>query len=259
MQALGTGVDPLLQCNKLRTDDSIVLTNMKSVSSGLLAEFAIFGLLYFFKRLSVFQERFNQKNPVNERLVFSVENLNVLVVGIGSIGQEIAKRFKYGLNMKITGVKRDLTKTEHLKGLVEDVISLDSISDHIHKFDVVVNAMPAVSGGPVFTDEVFSKMKKKTVFINVGRGTILDEQALIKYLLNDHLFGAALDVIQNEPIQKDSHFYDERLKHKLFYSFHKMDGSEDYDRKLESLIEENVLNYLQGRELVRKIDKKLGY
>ena len=100
--------------------------------------------------------------------------MKVLVVGIGSIGQEIAKRFKYGLNMKITGVKRDINNIEHLKDLVEDVITLSSIGEHIHKYDVIVNAMPAVPGGPVFTDEMFSKMKKKTVFINVGRGSVLD-------------------------------------------------------------------------------------
>lgn len=259
VQALGTGVDPLLVCEKLKCDPSITLTNMKSVSSVLLAEFAVFGLLYFYKRLPLFQAHFQKKTPVSGRIVDSVENRRVLITGIGSIGQEIARKFKFGLNMKVTGVKRDVTNISHLSGLVEEVIKLEQVPDRVSEFDVIVNAMPSVPNGPVFDESVISKMKKGAVFINVGRGNIVDEHALVKYLLNGHLLGAALDVIDNEPIREDSVFYDERLSDKLFYSFHKMDGSVDYDRKLEELLEENVRNYVEDRELLRVIDKKLGY
>jgi lactate dehydrogenase-like 2-hydroxyacid dehydrogenase len=259
VQALGTGVTPLLQCQKLKTDDSIVLTNMRSASSVLLAEFCVFGLLFFYKQFSVFQQRFLDQNPISERLVLSVENLNVLVLGVGSIGQEIAKKFKYGFGMNISGVERDATKIANSKDLLDEVLSLEDVAAHVHKYDVIVNALPSIPGGPLFTEEMISKMKKGSVFINVGRGNIIDEKALIKYLLNDHLMGAALDVICDEPITPDSHFYDERLKNKLIYSFHKMHRSVDYERKLEELLEENVINYLSDKPLLRIVDKKLGY
>lgn len=232
---------------------------MKSISKILLSEFAVFGLLYFYKQIPLFQQRFVAKNPLLDRVVVALDNMKVLVVGIGGIGEEIAVKFHSAFNMKVTGVKRDLNNVDHLKSFTEEVIDLASIGHRIHEFDVVVSALPFIADGPIFTEEVFSKMKKGSVFINVGRGAAVDESALIKHLLNDHLLGAALDVIQNEPIQPSSPFYDERIQHKLFYSFHNMDNSEDFKYRLEMFLEENIRNYLEDRQLVRQVNKHLGY
>lgn len=259
IQNLGTGVEHILKCEQVRTDDSIVLTNMKSISQILLSEFAVFGLLYFYKQIPLFQSRFLAKHPLKDQVVRALESSKVMVVGIGGIGEGIAKKFKFGFNMEVTGVKRDLKNVEHLRAFTDEVIDLASIPLRVHEFDVVVCALPFIAGGPIFTEDVIAKMKKGSVFINVGRGSVVDESALIKYLLNDHLLGAAMDVIQDEPIKPESHFYDERLKDKLFYSFHNMDNSKEFYNRLEHFIEENIQNYLEGRDLVRQVNKEFGY
>lgn len=259
VMAIGTGVENLVKCPTLRNSDHITLTNMRSVSSVLLAEFAMMAILYFYKRIPIFQEVFRKKQVMQERVVRSVSDMKVLVVGIGSIGRECALKCKYGLNMKVWGVKRDISNAKHLEGLVEGVIALEKLRESIGEFDVVIAALPFIQDKKIFTDDVFASMKEGAVFINVGRGVYVDEDALIKHLVNGHLLGAGLDVINNEPIPHDSPFYDTRLKDRLFYSFHHMDTSVDLDRRTRVLTRENIENYLNDRPLQRVVNKKFGY
>ena len=258
IMAIGTGVENLLKCPSLKNNDQITLTNLKSVSGVLLAEFALLAILYFFKKIPLFQDSFQNKIVFSQRVASSPERKKVLIVGIGSIGREVALKCKMALNMEVWGVKRNLSNSEHLKDLVEGLFSLDQLDNKISEFDVVVAVLPFLTS-KIFTKNTFSKMKKGAVFINLGRGSYVDESALIEALLQNHLLGAGLDVLDNEPIQESNLVYDHRLKHKLLYTYHVMDGSINIDEKTRVLVKENILNFLNGKDLVRKVNKKFGY
>ena len=243
----------------LRSNPQITLTNMKSVSSPVLAEFTLMAILYFYKRVKIFQDHFANRQIYNTKTVESVLNKKLLLVGTGSIGQEIGLKCKYGLGMRISGVKRDISETEHLAHLVEEVHSMDSLPQIVSDFDVVVASLPHIPETIVFTEEVFRNMKPGSVFINVGRGSYVDEEALIRSLLDDHLLGAGLDVIDKEPIRPENHFYDERLRNKVLYTFHMMDNSKDLDEPTIRMVRENLENYINGKPLVRQINKDYMY
>ena len=103
-------------------------------------------------------------------------------------------------------------------------------------------------------------MKKNTVFVNVGRGDVVDEIALCKALREDWILGAALDVFEKEPIDKNHEFYnDEKVKEKVFISCHSMDRGTQYSEIICDLLEENLIKYKQGKSLNGIIDKELGY
>ena len=259
VMAIGTGVHSLLTSPAIKNNPSIIVTNLRSIASELLAEFTTMAILYFFKGMKAFQDSFDQGRLCNQNSVQKISGKKVLLVGTGSIGQEIGRKCKHGFDMRISGIKRDLTNTEHLKGLVDNVYSLDSLDEVVSDFDVVVASLPYLSEDVIFSENTFKRMKKGSVFVNVGRGSYVDETALIKYLLNDHLLGAGLDVIKNEPIQPENDFFDPKLKNKVLYTYHQVGRSKDLFEPLVQMIKENAENYLNGKELVRKVNKKLMY
>jgi phosphoglycerate dehydrogenase-like enzyme len=258
VQALGTGIENLLECSTLKSND-VLLTNIKSCSDIFLAEFALGGIVYFEKSFPYFLDCLSEKKLVTDYQSKLLSKRKILIVGAGSIGTTVAKRAKYGLDLFTVGVKRNVSDISHIKNDYDEIISMTDMMDRLHEFDFIVNSLPHIEGEPIFNELFWSKTKQNCVFISVGRGTVVDETSLYKHIKSGHVKGAALDVLQNEPITLQNHIYDPELKGKVIYTFHKMHESEDYDSILANLIKENVDLYLQGKPLKRVVDKKMGY
>ena len=258
IQVLGTGVEKLIPQNIEKRDD-IIMTNAKSSSAKLLGEFVLLGALYFQKYVHRYHENYKRKEWIVYPEHGCYDRKKALMVGTGSIGQDSARKCKYGLDMEVWGVKRDLKNTAHLDEVMEGVFALEDLESRIGEFDLVVNSLPHIENCVTFTESVIKNMKKGAVFVNVGRGSAVDEEALIKYLLNDHLLGAALDVVANEPATSDRAIYDERLQHKILLTCHCMDNSPYYKVLLGDIVEENLGNYVNDRPLQRVVNKLLKY
>ena len=103
-------------------------------------------------------------------------------------------------------------------------------------------------------------MKKSAVFISIGRGSNVDEDALIFALKENMIAGAALDVFKTEPLPKTSPFYtDEELKEKIFITCHKANASEAVEEESVRFAKANLDAYLVGQPLDGLVDKSLGY
>ena len=133
---------------------------------------------------------------------------HMVVVGYGDIGSACAKMAKNGFNMKVTGVKRNPEAVSDLqRSYCDAIVGNDKYAEVIADADYVVGVLPKVPGvtDDFFSmDSTFSKMKKAGVFMNIGRGTTVNEQDLAKAINDGTIAGAVLDVFKVEPLPQDN-------------------------------------------------------
>ena len=177
----------------------IAIHNARGVYSIPMAEFAISGVLQLYKQSRFFYK--NQKKSVWEkhRGVLELFGKTVCIVGCGNVGTECAKRFQaFGCN--VIGV--DLYPRED--NAYEKIYSLANLDEVLLQSDVVVLTLPLTEETQYMMNEQrFAKMKNGSVLVNIARGAVVDEQALLK-ALDEKLLGAVLDVFEEEPLSADN-------------------------------------------------------
>src|SRR4029079_9159329 len=166
-----------------------------------LAEFAALGILNGFKRSAeLVQDQAAKVWPELRTPTRLVSGSTLVVTGLGEIGLETA-RIARALGMKVSGTKRSV---EPLEG-IEEVADNSGLAGLLASADAVVNTLP---GTPytekLFNRGVFAAMKPGTVFVKVGRGTVVDEDALLEALETGRGPCACLDVFAVEPLPQDS-------------------------------------------------------
>lgn len=177
------------------------ITTSAGVHALPLAEFAALGVLNGLKRTPELARDQTAKVWPQLRTPTRLVNGSTLVVtGLGEIGLETA-RIARALGMKVSGTKRTV---EPIEG-IEKVTDNAGLTTLLSTADAVVNTLP----GTPFTEKLFNRavfaaMKPGTVFVNVGRGTVVDEQALLEALENGQVSYACLDVFAVEPLPQDS-------------------------------------------------------
>jgi phosphoglycerate dehydrogenase-like enzyme len=177
----------------------IAIHNARGVYSIPMAEFAIGGVLQLYKQSGFFYE--NQKKSAWEkhRGVLELYGKTVCIVGCGNVGTECAKRFQV-FGCKVLGV--DLYPRED--NAYEKIYSLSSLDEALLQSDVVVLTLPLTEETRhMMNEQRFAKMKDGSVLVNIARGAVVDEQALLK-ALNEKLLGAVLDVFEEEPLSADN-------------------------------------------------------
>ena len=173
----------------------IAIHNARGVYSIPMAEFAISGVLQLYKQSKFFYG--NQKKSVWEKYrgILELYGKTVCVLGCGSVGTECAKRFQ-AFGCKVFGV--DLYPRED--NAYEKMYTLENLDEALSQADVVVLTLPLTEETRYMMNEQrFGKMKDKSVFVNIARGAVVDEQALLK-VLDNKLLGAVLDVFEEEPL-----------------------------------------------------------
>lgn len=263
VQVLGTGVDTILTVKQVFKPE-VTLTNLRSISAELLGEFAIAGSLYFAKRIREYEEFAEQghwkDNSISD--IVALSGKNALIVGLGSIGGDIAVKCKLGFGMKVNAVKRDLSNLEgHLSNIVDKIYSLEDLETAVKDADYIYVSLPSVKEKPmIFDSKIFKAMKKGAIFVNVGRGSYVDEDALIAALRDGTLAGAALDVFAKEPLSPDSPFHtDKEIKSKVLNTCHSADHSPFLLEKTKRMIRENIELYVKGEALKYVVNKIHGY
>jgi len=177
----------------------IAIHNARGVYSIPMAEFAISGVLQLYKQSRFFYE--NQKKSAWEkhRGVLELYGKTVCIVGSGNVGTECAKRFQ-AFGCKVLGV--DLYPRED--NAYKKIYSLSSLDDALLQADVLVLTLPLTEETRhMMNEQRFAKMKNGSVLVNIARGAVVDEQALLK-ALDEKLLGAVLDVFEEEPLSADN-------------------------------------------------------
>lgn len=177
----------------------IEMHNARGVYSIPMAEFAINGVLQLYKQSKVFYE--NQKKYVWKKIrgLLELYEKTVCIVGCGNVGTECAKRFQ-AFGCKVIGV--DLFVREDV--VYEKIYSLTCLDKCLEQADVVVLTLPLTEETRcIMNEQRFNAMKQDSILVNIARGAVIDEQALLK-ALDEKLLGAVLDVFEEEPLSENN-------------------------------------------------------
>lgn len=198
-----------------------------------------------------------QKNDVNweQYPVSEIRGSTLGVVGYGDIGRASAKLAKaYG--MRVIGLKRNAEGFSD--PYCDDVYGMDRLHDLMAESDYILVSAPLTDQTRgMISAEALSHCKRSAVVINVGRGPIIDEEALVDALQNNRIRGAGLDVMTVEPLPKDSPLW--KLDNVLL-SPHNMDMTLSFMKEsTQFFIDENLPRFVRGQELLNPVDLKAGY
>ena len=200
IQLTSAGLDRV-PLNYIRTH-GIELHNAAGVYSVPMAEFAVCGILQFFKQSRFFAANQAQHKWEKHRGLQELSGKRVCILGCGDVGREIAKRLK-AFGCRVTGVNR----TVRVLPDFDEVLPLDKLAETAAACDVLVCCIaltPETRG--IVSEEIFGRLHDGAVFVNVARGALTDEAALTAWLQSGDR--AVLDVFEEEPLPETSPLWD---------------------------------------------------
>jgi phosphoglycerate dehydrogenase-like enzyme len=246
----GAGVDAVLFPDLVASD--VLLTNARGVFDRAMAEYTLGLILAFGKE---FSETYTaqREHRWSCRLTELMAGQSVLVVGVGSIGREIARMLKR-MDFVVSGVGRSPRDADPDFGKVHGVSDLNTC---LPEADYVVLITPLTPETySLFGAAQFSAMKSSARFINLGRGELVDETVLFNALQGGQIAGAALDVFCTEPLPADSPFWN---LDNVIVSPHMSGDYRGHQEAMAGVFLENFERFRDGRELLNLIDKSLGF
>jgi phosphoglycerate dehydrogenase-like enzyme len=246
------GLDAILSPELI--ESGIPLTNGSGSFSQSLGEFVMCGALYFAKDVPrMLRSKAERHWDMFDVLELSRQTMGI--VGHGDIGRAIARRAK-AFGMKVLALRRDITP----RAGDEDIDTVYANSD-LHKMlplcDYVVAAAPLTpqTRHLIGTAE-FALMKPEAIVMNVGRGPVIDEAAMVAALQADQIRGAALDVVEVEPLPGDSPLW---AMENVLLSFHTADHTAAWLDDAVSLFIDQFRLWQKGEPLKNVVDKRAGY
>jgi phosphoglycerate dehydrogenase-like enzyme len=233
----------------------VTMTNGSGVFSPSLGEFALGAILYFAKdfRRMIRNQMAGAWEPFD---VLPVSGQTVGIVGYGDIGRAVATRVRT-MEMKVLAVKRHVPAKGNSDPLADQIYSPDHLIEMLSRCDYIVVSAPlnAETHGMIGEAE-FAAMKPSAVIINVGRGPVIEERAMIKALSEHRIKGAALDVFAEEPLPTGHPFYKQE---NVLLSPHCADHTPDWLDSAMRFFIAQFERFRRGQPLLNVVDKKLGY
>ena len=244
-QSTWAGITPLVQAN-LRKDYQ--LTGVKGIFGPLMSEF-VFAYILLFERRILEHFKAQQSKQWHPVLPRPLTGKTMGILGTGSIASHVATTAKhFGLNVKgysLSGQAKD--------GF--DEVKSGNMLKFLPELDYLVNTLPDTQfTRSLLTQKAFECMKNSSLFINIGRGTIVNETVLADALTREKIAGAALDVFQEEPLPQDSPLW---TTPNTFITSHTSGPS--FPKAVAEIFVRNYQHYLKGERLEYLIDFEKGY
>ncbi|WP_172463479.1 NAD(P)-dependent oxidoreductase [Priestia endophytica] len=212
----------------------IRLYTAKGVYSVPMAEWAVLKVLEIYKKSRQFYEAQRDHKWEKHRDLIELTDKTAAIIGFGSVGSEIAKRLKvFGVNIIGVGRRREIYSS-----LIDEYYLINELDIVLKKSDIVILTLPLTKDTTHLIDtKNISNMKDNGVVINISRGGVIDESALVEALKVDKFLGVALDVFVEEPLQNESLLWDfDRVTVTPHNSF----VSDKTNDRLFNLIEQNL-------------------
>lgn len=185
-------------------EHNIELRNARGVYSVPMAEYAILKILELYKDSKSFYEHQGRHEWIKNRSIIELSRKTVAIVGCGSVGIECAKRLK-AFGTCVIGVDICEGNSEY----IDNYALISDIENVLSLCDIIILALPLTSGTRhLFGEKLFKAMKENAILINISRGGVVDYNALIAALQNGKIAGAALDVFEEEPLDRRSVLWD---------------------------------------------------
>ena len=235
-------------------DSPIPLTNSMGVYSRSLGEFVAAAVLFFAKDF----HRMKRNQAAGRWEQFDVEEAygkTMGIVGYGDIGRAAAKLAK-ALGMHVIALRRHPEKSR-TDDLVDELLGTERLLELMARSDYVVAAAPLTPDTRgLISAAAIAAMKSTGVFINVGRGPVVDEAALVAALQRQAIRGAALDVFEKEPLPDGHPLY---ALQNLLLSPHCADHTQTWIDDAMRFFIENLERFVRGDALKNVVQKRLGY
>ena len=235
IQLFSAGTDrvPMEQAKAL----GITIKRATDVYSIPIAEFVLMRVLEIYKHSRYFESIQKRKQSDKDKALFELNGKTAGIIGYGSIGREIAKRLK-AFDVTTIGFSR----SEKQDAYLDRHCVMDKLYDEIGQCDMVILSVPYTDAlNKFFGDRFFTLMKDNSVFINVARGMLVDEAALINHIKNKKFMGVALDVTYEEPLSADSELW---TMDNVFLSPHNSFMSDHIYDRLFARCYDNLKDYI---------------
>ncbi|MET3806417.1 phosphoglycerate dehydrogenase-like enzyme [Nakamurella sp. UYEF19] len=249
VQTMAAGGGASVQAANLSAPDldRVIFTTSAGVHGGTLAEFAVFAVLAAAKDLHRLQALQRAHEWPERWAMNQVGEQTVLIVGLGGIGGETARLLKC-FGATVLGVKRTVGPVDH----VDEVHAIDALPQLVGRADAIVFTLPGTEAtAGLYDAALIAATKPGAVIVNVGRGTVIDEPALIDGLTTGPLGSAYLDVTAVEPLPADSPLWD---LPNVVLAPHTAALNDKEDQRIAELFAKNMKLFLAGERLLNVVE-----
>ena len=256
LQLPGDGLDHLRGAPVMRS--SVTITNTR-VFGIPIAEYVFASIIGYYRRFPQMMVQFQQgrvwpRNQWDDYIGEDIAGKVMAIIGYGEIGRRIA-RIAESCDMTVIATRRSQTSIGH-EGRVE-VHPAGRLREVLAAADVVVVCLPLTDETEgVIGEAELRAMKPGSYLVNIGRGKVIDERALLRALSEKRIGGAGLDVHAQTPLPSDSPFFD---LPNVILTPHMSGVSRGYFERATTLFCENLRRYLSGDALMNLVDKDKGY
>ncbi len=253
LQLTSAGVDRLLGSAVVRSH--VTVTTASGIHAVPISEYVIGAILAFAKGFpkatrSQMERRWNPYWPEE------LEGKTLGVLGLGAIGSRVAE-LGQALGMRVLAARRSANERQAADGCSLEVLPPSEIPYLLAESDYVIVAVPLTPESRRMIGEAeLRSMKRTAVIVNIARGAIIDEPALVRALKEGWIAGAALDVFEQEPLSPESELWGMA---NVLLTPHISGGTPRYMERAVDLFCENLRRYLAGEPLRNEVDPERGY
>ena len=249
---MSAGVNRFLDTEMV--ESPVTMTSVSGIHATPISEFVLSLMLMFVKQAPLcFQMK--QAKQWGRFPPAVLRSKTVGIVGLGSIGREVARLAK-AFGMRVLATRRSAKQIGRAR-YVDIMLPSNQLRQLLADSDFVVLALPLTpETSKLIGERELQTMKPTAYLINIARGDIVDEVALVRALDEHWIAGAGLDVFATEPLPTDSRLWE---LPNVILSSHIAGSMEDYTARATEVFLENLRRYLDGKRLLNVVDKRKGY
>jgi phosphoglycerate dehydrogenase-like enzyme len=250
MQSGSSGMDLILKSDRIPS--SLQITSVKGIYDEEIAEHTLALIFALYRQLHLFRD--DQKNKTWNRCSLSkLSQSRVLILGWGGIGQAIGRKLS-----ALGAIVHAAVRNPRISHPIDvSLYGPDTWSSILPGMDLLIVALPLTSSTrQIVSRPVLQRLPKHAYFVNVSRGEVVDEQALLEQIRSHQLRGAALDVFVEEPLPSSHPLWQEQ---RILITPHVARSLELSSYQWEPLFVENLRRFYSGEPLLNRIDRQSGY
>lgn len=241
--------------NYTEIDKEIILTNCSGAFGEIISEYMLSYLLLSSNNLLDYYKNQKEKTWTNIGRIKALSELSILSIGMGDIGSLFSKK-AHLLGAKVSGLRRTRQEKEDY---LDKLYTIEELDEAIKDYDVIAISLPATKDTyHLFDYARLMKMKKGSVLINVGRGSTIVSEDLIRAVNEKHFSSVFLDVFEVEPLPMNNPLWN---LENVYITPH-ITGNYNADitvKKVLEIINTNLINYRDNKPLINIVDKSIGY
>lgn len=259
LHSISVGMEPLL-CPEV-IESPVIITNSRGANAKPVAEHALALILAFSRNIHLSVRAQQQKiwDRINLRKGIEIERLTLGIIGLGAIGEELAVRAN-GLGMRVLATRRTVQSTSdqvNPYSFINYIYPIDKLHYMLEESDFVVVALPLTNETRgLIGEKELQNMKPTAYLINISRGQVIGEEALVKALQERRIAGAGLDVFHTHPLPETSPLWE--MPQVIITPYIAASSPHTMERAMH-IFADNLIRLSQGQSLRNVVQKHAGY